>query len=198
MKKLLITLALAAMAFSSVSAQGVLFGVKGGISGNWIPKTNINPDDRVLPNTGFYGGISGAFDISDQTFVQTEVLYARKGISTRGATFGNKYWRKIGYIQVPVMLGFKMADEDFRFMIGPEFGFCIGNKVYDSATIVSPASASDVKKFNMALAIQTSYLIYEGLGIDFKIDYAFTRTFTGNDNGRNLCVQLGVSYLFGY
>ena len=198
MKKFVITLLLACIAFSAASAQEFLFGVKGGVSGNWIPKTNINPDDKVMPNTGFYGGVSGSLDISDQTFVQAELLYARKGISTKGTVFDNKYWRKLHYIQLPVMLGFKMRDDDLRFMIGPEFGYCVGNKVYDSATIVTPASASDVKKFNFALALQTSYLIYESLGIDFKVDYALTRTFAGDDNGRNLSLQIGLSYLFGY
>ena len=198
MKRFIITLLLVCTAFSAVSAQGFLFGVKGGLSGNWIPNTSINPDDKVMPNTGFYGGVSGSFDISDRTFVQAEVLYARKGISTKGTVFENKYWRKLHYIQVPVMLGFKMVDDDFRLMVGPEFGYCAGNKVYDSATVVSPASASDVNKFNFALALQTSYLVYEGLGVDFKLDYAFTRTFSGGDAGRNLCIQVGVSYLFGY
>lgn len=198
MKKLFITLVLALMAFTSVSAQDFLVGVKGGFSGNWIPKTNINPDDKVLPNAGFYGGLTGTLDLSSQSFLQAEVLYARKGISTRGETFGNTYWRKLHYVQVPLLLGFKLMDDNFRFMVGPEFGYCLGSKVYDSAVTVSPASASGYKKFNFAVALQTSYIFWEGLGVDFKVDYAFSKTFEANDAGRNLCLQIGLCYIFGY
>lgn len=177
-------------------AQETHFGIKGGISGNWIPKTNINPDDKVLPNTGFFGGVAGSFEFGGSTFVQTELLYARKGISTKSEFDETKYWRKLHYLQLPVVFGIITSDDRMKIMAGPEIGYCIGNKVFEERGFQSPASADDVKKFNFALVIQTTYMILDALGVDLKVDYALTNTFTGNDKGRNLCVQIGLSYWF--
>lgn len=198
MKRLFLTIALTLTAFTGSFAQDLYFGVKGGISGNWIPKTTINPDDKVLPNIGFYGGAIATYEFAGDLFLQGEVLYARKGISTKGETFNNKYWRRLHYLQVPLLIGAKLGDERFRLMAGPEFGFCLGNKVYEEVAMTSPATADNVKSFNFALAVQTSYMILDQLGVDFKMDYGLSKTFTNNDDGRNLCVQIGVSYLFGY
>lgn len=196
MKKIILTLALAVAAVTSVSAQEVFFGVKGGISGNWIPKTNIDVEDKVLPNIGFYGGVACSWEFNDMAFLQTELLYARKGISTKNQLLGTKYWRRLHYLELPIMFGIKAAGDRFRFAIGPQFAYCVGNKVNDE-TWYSYSIAENVRKFNFGIVLQPSYLVIDQLAVDLKLDWSLTNTFEDSDIGRNLCLQLGVTWWFG-
>lgn len=196
MKRSLIIL-IALLTGIGASAQEFNFGVKGGVAANWMPGTYLDPGDRARTNVGFYGGIVGALDFDRSIFIELEALYARRGISTSNELLG-KYSRNISYIQVPVLAGFKLSDDRFRVMVGPEFGFCVGNKVKSDA-IYNPASIGEVNPFNLSFVLQTTYLIVDMLGVDFKFDYGINRTMRNakDDRGRNMSLQLGLSLYFG-
>ena len=195
------TIAIAALlmlfagAFCAKAQNDFSFGVKGGIAGNWLPGTTIEPDDRVSANFGFYGGVTGALDFSYNIMMQAELMYSRKGVNTTGALYGNKYERRLHYLQLPVMVVVKLADENLRLMAGPELNYCLGTKVYQDA-IFDPTSAVDYNRFGCGLVIQASYLVAGGLGVDFKVDYGLTKALK-EDDGRILSLQLGLSYTFG-
>lgn len=202
--KSFLTIALALLVGTSAFGQGFHFGVKGGVSGNWMPGTNINVDDYPIMNVGFYGGVTGTLFISDMTFLQAEALYTRKGVSTNSELTG-KYSRNISYIQVPVFFGLALGSDDaLRFMLGPEFGFAVGNQVVTNAAL-NPAGGDKYKPadFNFGIGLQVSYFITDGLAVDLRFDKGFTKTLkpaastTIEDKGTNLGVMLGVSYMFG-
>lgn len=206
MKKLLTVLAAAIFMSATASAQYFNFGVKGGVAANWMPGTQIDwysglgpaGTDRVLPNIGFYAGVSGTLEMDGSFFPQIEILYSRKGITTNNDIFG-KYSRDISYIQVPLLAGFKLSDDRFRVTFGPEFGFCIGQKVkYGNQYEVDPASLGNPKPFNFAVALQATYLIADGFGVEAKFDYGVTTTLDEpGDRGRNMSTQIGICYYFG-
>ena len=190
---------------AGANAQEFHFGIKGGVAANWMPGTSITfisglpvASDRVLTNVGFYGGIVGNVEFNGSFFPQIELLYTRKGITTNNDVFG-KYVRNISYIQMPVLAGFKMADDRLRIMIGPEVALCVGEKIkYGNEFEIDPSSNGPSQKFNLAAAFQITYLIAGGFGVDAKFDYGITRTLQDEkDNGRNMSVQLGFCYLFG-
>lgn len=202
--KSLFTIVLALLMAVSASGQGFHFGVKGGISGNWMPRTNINIDDTPVMNVGFYGGVTATLFLSDMYFLQAEALYTRKGVSTNSELTG-KYSRNISYIQVPVFFGLALGSDDaLRFMLGPEFGFAVGNQVITNAAL-NPAGGDKYKPadFNFGIGLQVSYFITDGLAVDLRFDKGFTKTLkpaastTIEDKGTNLGVMLGVSYMFG-
>ena len=202
--KSFLTIALALLVGTSAFGQGFHFGVKGGVSGNWMPGTNLNIDDYPIMNVGFYGGVTGTLFISDMTFLQAEALYTRKGVSTNSDLSG-KYTRNISYIQVPVFFGFAVGSDDaLRFMVGPEFAFAVGNQVIQDAPL-NPAGGSHYNPapFNFGIGLQVSYFITDGLAVDLRFDKGFTKTLkpavstTIEDKGTNLGVMLGVSYMFG-
>ena len=189
---------LSLMIGSRVSAQEFNFGVKAGIALNRINWTNLIPGDRVVPNVGFYAGVAGNLDLSDLVFGQMELLYARKGINTRSEIVG-KYSRNISYLQLPVFLGFKIGSDDgLRLMLGPEFGFCVGERI--SGFVDNKKAVADMAApFNLAIAVQVNYMFTEEVGLDFKVDMGITKTFRDEkqvDNGRNLSLQLGLCYFF--
>ena len=198
-KRIILLTVLTLMIGTPVIAQDFRFGAKAGVAGNWMKRTLIEPDDRVVPNIGFYLGVAGNIELSDLMFAQAELLFARKGISTRNEILG-KYSRVISYIQLPLFVGFKLGSDDLRLMLGPEFGVCVGNKVISDA--YNPSSVGTVRPFNLAIAAQINYMITDEFGVDFKVDMGLTRTmkvpeFEGRTTeGNNLSVQAGVCYFF--
>lgn len=198
-KRIILLSVLALMIGAPAFAQDFRFGAKAGVAGNWMKRTLIEPDDRVVPNIGFYLGVAGNIELSDLMFAQAELLFARKGISTRNEILG-KYSRNISYIQLPLFVGFKLGSDDLRLMLGPEFGVCVRNKVVADA--YNPSSVGTVRPFNLAIAAQINYMITDEIGIDFKVDMGLTGTmkvpeFEGRTaEGNNLSVQAGVCYFF--
>lgn len=198
MRKLLLSV-LCVLCCASAFAQSEFYvGLKGGIAGNWMPHTTIMPDDKVLPNFGFYGGATFTYDITEFISAQTELLYSRKGVTTRGQVNGNKYVRNIHYALMPIYFSMRLSDDRCRVMIGPQFGYAIGDKI-KSESFIEPAAASELNRFNLALAIQATYFVTDELGVDVKVEQAFTKTFKDStDKGRNACVMFGICYRFGW
>lgn len=204
LRKIYLTVALALiMGMGAFAQDGVGIGVKGGISGNWMPGTWVDDFDTPTTNVGFYGGLFGFAELSDTMFGQIELLYTRKGVSTNNEASG-KYARNISYIQLPLLLGFKMRDDSINIAVGPAFAYCIGNKV--KADWFNPSSAAEVAPFNLSAIVQARYAITESFGVDLRFDFGLTRTFKpstelaeyrGPDKGHNSSVQIGVSYMFG-
>lgn len=204
--KVLGTIALAlSLSAGAFAQEGFVFGVKGGIQGNWIPGTLIDANDKVVPNFGFSGGVFLMRSFSDMVFGQAELLYSRKGVSTSKMDSGSKYMRTIHYLQLPVLVGFKLSDDRFFLMLGPELGYRLGTNVKDGSVIPDPSSVGTVNPFYLWFALQSTYWVTDALGIDVKGDFGITRVFKedakilgATDKGRNLSLSIGVSYRFGY
>lgn len=201
MKKLFAAVILSLMVGTAASAQDFNFGVKGGVAANWIPGTVIDGFDRPTTNVGFYGGLIGDLNFDGSVFVRLEALYARKGISTNGEFPDSKFTRNISYVQLPLLAGFKLSDDRFRIMFGPEFGFSIGDKIKCNSLLEEDLYLyGKPVPFNLALALQTTYLIAGNLGVDVKFDYGITKTFKDTpveEKGRNMSLQIGICYIFG-
>lgn len=203
-KRIILLTVLALVMGTTASAQDFRFGVKAGVSSNWMPGTVITSFegiafDRVVGNFGFYGGVAGTLDLSDAIIGQAELLYARKGVSTKSDI--NRYSRNISYIQLPLLFGVKFGGDNGRVMIGPEFGYCIGNDVISD--IPDPSSMGSPRPFNLAIALQVGCFITDNLSVDFKADTGLTRTMQDaivngtEDKGRNVSINLGLSWFFG-
>ena len=64
-------------------------------------------------------------------------------------------------------------------------------------------SSNECKPFNIALAVQSNYMVADLVGLDLKFDWGLSNTFkpgmygeSVNDNGRNVTIQVGVCYMF--
>lgn len=198
-RKIFIT-ALALMLGAGASAQGLNFGVKAGVTANWIPGTYGDLGDDPATNIGFYGGLSATHDFASNLFLQAEALYARKGISTVNPILG-KYTRNISYIQVPLMVGVRTYGDHLRVMAGPALAYCLGTTV--KSDVYNPASLGSPRDFDLSFVLQTTYLVAENLGVDLKFDFGITPAFKDAaiagtvDEGRNSSVMIGFSYFFG-
>lgn len=206
--KYLISTLLALSFAASVSAQSPFdLGVKGGIAMNMMPGTTAILYDEFIPNVGFQGGAFSTFYFSDNLIGQMELLYSRKGVRTVNHTpeaiglSKDIYARNIHYLQVPLLIGLDgLADGDFRIMTGPEAGILLGSHIRTNTSTIFDDEDFGLNDFNLAWALQTTYFVTDALGIDFKLEYALTRTFIKEtrDAGHNAAVQVGLSYRFGY
>lgn len=188
-----LALVLGASAFAQVE-----FGAKAGMTANWIPGTYADLGDDPATNIGYYGGLTASLDLSRSAFLQAELLYIRKGISTENPILG-KYARNVSYVELPVLAGYKKGN--FRLMAGPAFAYCIGNTV--KSDTYNPASLGVPRDFDLSVVCHTSYLVTDNLGVDLGFDFGVTRVLKDAvigetmDKGRNSSVTVGLSYYFG-
>lgn len=198
--KKLILIAIALIAGVSAYSQEFNFGVKGGVTANWLPGTYTDVGDKAVTNIGYYGGLALRCGFSGPVFAQLEALYARKGIRTTNPILG-KYSRNISYIEVPLLAGLTFQNDRLRLLLGPEFGFCTGNKI--KADNINLSSIGKPRPFDLCIVIQPSVGITDNLAVDLKFDVGLLRVFENasigdtRDRGRNSSVMLGVSYFFG-
>ena len=181
-------------------AQNVIFGVKGGLSAAWLTNTVLKGDETVFPHNGLYAGGTATFDLTDNIILQTELLFATKGHSDKDLQEVH-YSRTLGYLQLPLLAGYRFNRKDYTVMVGPELGYLlfsrtkVGEKKLDSTSECSP--------FNLALALQTAYMVNYNFGIEMKFEWGMTHTFKPgmygekvDDKGRNVALQIGVCYRF--
>lgn len=242
MKKL-ITIVIAALTLSSVAfaadrdayEKRFRIGPKFGVASSWL--TQRMPFDvwdgvenRKLPSVAGYAGVSFEYEFIDDFILQLDAMYVGKGHNHRAEYLGlsydhtwvYKYQVTLGYVQVPLYIGYRFMDDKISLMVGPEFGVNIygHSKLQpnaDSPKDIRPrwlpteTTKADVKKgvnpFNIGIGLQASYMFWEGLGLDLKICWGLNNTFANNDfkfietkasdfKGHNLTVQFGLSYKF--
>lgn len=180
------------------------FGIKGGGSINMMPWTTYDVGDRPIVNGGFYGGGYASVLVSDYWFLQADLMYARKGVSTRSEIQGD-YSRNISYIQLPVYVGWDISGEGrYRAMTGPGLGIYLGDSVHYSSPGQHPSSVgNECQPLNLFWVLQGDVAITDALLFEIRADIGLTRTFKSggvlnDDKGRNASVSFGLCYRFGY
>lgn len=222
MKKLLVC-ALVALAFGWSASAQIEWGLRAGVSGNWIPKTFVlSPSSKVYPYPAFFGGVTADFDISSDFIIHSELIYSGKGHSAEtyiedymlnsnervgpGVAFKNRY--QLHYLQLPVLVGARLADEHCYVALGPELGYLLAANI---KSIVAPdkgtdqTETTDIKDacvpFNLGVALQAGYFFTDNLGLDIKLEWGVTKTFSdleslGDSKGHNTSVSIGLCYKF--
>jgi len=205
LRKVIFTIALALSLSAGAYAQSPFqFGIKAGGSLNMMPWTTLDVGDRAVVNGGFYGGGYAAALVSDYCFLQADLMYARKGVSTRSEIQGD-YSRNISYIQLPVYVGIDIGGHDrWRAMTGPGLGIYLGDSVKYSSPGAHPSSVNnECQPLNLFWALQGNVAITDALLFEIRADIGLTRTFKSggllnDDKGRNASVSFGLVYRFGY
>jgi hypothetical protein len=154
MKKLLILSCIILGTFAAKS-QKLGFGVKAGL--NFSKLSNDVSTMRGGENaTGFVGGVFGRASFLG-FFVQPEVLFSQRKGSFTSNVDSTAVTNTLSYIDIPVMVGYKLAF--LRFNAGPNFQFLTGAKQKSNDASKDPNFSKD--NFNSsAVGFQA------GLGID--------------------------------
>jgi hypothetical protein len=133
MKKFIVAL-VALVGFSSLQAQGVKYGVKGGLN-----IANLNVDEAGFPSTSsianFHIGGYAEIMLNKKFAIQPELLYSMQGAKFdflfddgAGNLYDTENTFKLSYINIPLM--FKYYPESKFFLeAGPQIGFMTSAKL---------------------------------------------------------------------
>lgn len=208
MKKTFILISLLS-AFSSLYAQELEFGVKGGISNNTIQisdmkSLDVATDANNTYNFGLYGRLK---IIGIGLYVQPELIY-----NTRASNFSLKtpttlnpsltqiFSHKANYVDVPVLVGWKFL-KLFRVYGGPNFQFLLNQNT--DIPNVTGLTKEDLKKNTTGIQFGVGLDLLK-LRADVKYDFNTSdmgSAFRYNGNAPTLkngmiMIQIGIK-LFG-
>jgi hypothetical protein len=181
MRKIILPIVLLATGLFA-QAQTLDFGLKAGL--NFSQMTNNRPDlyTGTANATGFLGGAYGRVGILG-FFAQPEVVYSQRKGAFTSKVDGTAVINTLSYVDVPVLLGFKLAF--FRINAGPNFQFLVNAKQSASDLAKDPNFSKD--NFN------SSSIGYQaGVGIDLmklSLDLRYDGNFGSLGNEVNIAGQ---------
>ncbi|PRY84775.1 porin family protein [Mongoliibacter ruber] len=185
MKFQLIGLLCAIMMTSTLQAQHVNIGLKGGLNAFNIDGGNF---DQKL---GAHFGLLGHVHLTEKFGLQPEIYYSMQG-GKIGNTDNNL---NLGYINVPVLLQY-MFNNGFRLQAGPQLGIlATANTVAGNTTV---NVKDNYKNMDWGLGIGASYVHPpSGFGVDARYNHGLTNISENTSlDYKNRGFQLGVFYLF--
>lgn len=171
MKKLILSF-LVVIAFGTVNAQDMKFGVKAGAN-----FSNLTGDADVDGRTGFYIGGLVDFGISEKFHVQPEILYSMEGGKDA----------ELDFVRIPIMAKYYLMD-GLNIQAGPMLGFKIGAE--DGLDEVT-------KSFDYGLGFGAAYELPIGVFFDLRYNLGLSNIsdFDGEDVGTT-AFQVGLGYRF--
>lgn len=171
MKKLILSF-LVVIAFGTVNAQDMKFGVKAGAN-----FSNLTGDADVDGRTGFYIGGLVDFGISEKFHVQPEILYSMEGGKDA----------ELDFVRIPIMAKYYVMD-GLNLQAGPVLGFKVGGEEFtDEAT----------KSMDFGLGFGGAYEM--PIGVFFDLRYNFGMTNISDVDGFDVGTsgfQVGLGYRF--
>lgn len=154
MKKIILTLALAAGFAGAASAQGLKLGLKGGVNLSSFSGTDSTPFGYKY---GFSAGGIANYGFTDMFSVQAELLYSQKGTNSdlkfdkfnagTGISASGNLKQTLQYIDIPVLLKINTGDEGkgLFFELGPQASLAIAQRTFsDDASVKAIALATSL------------------------------------------------------
>ena len=211
MKKIVSLIVLLAAMTMTAQAQGVKFGVKGGVN---LTKMTFSKDVYSSDNqAGFYVGptlkislpLSFGIDIAalyDQRSSKVDMIDVKdapannEGVTQLSSL--NTYDIKQKSIQIPVNVRYNIglgSEAGIYLAVGPQFGFPVGDKVYNTAV-----GEYRLKDANLSLNFGAGVYLLEHLEVGFTYNLAAGKSgeFTGyrDIDTHNNAWQIGAAIYF--
>ncbi len=197
--KILIATFLFTTALSEVNAQKRVFhgGLLGGLTMSQVQNDNSGGFNKL----GLYFGSYILTEFNDKWIGEIGMNYAGKGSKETSRDKNdvfNKYVMRLGYIEFPVLVKFRI--QKFDFELGPSFGFLIHSKELDQYG--EQQSPTEFEKFELAGIIGVNYMFNESLGINIRSQTSILPIRKPNDgvyytNGQaqyNIVISFAVRY----
>jgi opacity protein-like surface antigen len=169
------------------------FGVKAGGNLATVKRDNsFGTDDKH--RIGFHMGFLAEKDISQKTYIRSELFHSRKGSKIYDSSSGMNYSRDSDYLNLPLLIGYRLSPA-ISFYFGPELGYALGH---------SKDYANDHRDFDFGLDGGILYNLTSAFALDLRYTYGLvkmgniqsTSGTTPIYDGQNRVAQLGVNYYF--
>ncbi len=207
--KLLFVIVLIAI-INGIHAQGVCFGIKGGLNLENITGlthgygvVGVTENESAKMTFGFHGGVFADFWLNEHWAIVPEILYTTGGSKkTIKYTFDGVTYSKTGtiglsYIQFPVFVDYKF-NSGVYLEAGPYAALMVGvtsnyTTTGDNGSSVQVISSSDTSNNNLDLGLGAGigYRFNMGLGFNFRYNLGLTAVYkdTRFDNAGVLSTQ---------
>lgn len=190
MRKYLAVLVVLVATSSSVFAQEVNIGIKGGLNSYTIGGDDTDDIDGKL---GYNVGLLGHIHLSERFGLQPEIMYSTQGAKASDGNGDVKI--SLDYINVPVLFQY-MYDNGFRIQAGPQVGFLTSAKAKADGVTVDLDESFNTIDFGLSLG--ASYVHpASGFGVDARYNLGLSNI-NEDDSSKNYNrgFQIGVFYLF--
>ncbi len=218
MKKVILS-AIAVFVFGLANAQGVEFGVKGGLN-----VANVSGQENGKSLYGFSIGAFAEIKISPKFAIQPELLYSMQGTkystttsSSGGGGFSftstDDVKAGLNYLNIPIMAKYFVI-EKLSVQAGPQFGFLLAfdrtsnsssSTTFAGVTKVSSTSSSSSDKSKLSsidfgFNLGAGYDITEHFSADLRYNIGLTTINENSINGisdiKNNVFSLNLGYKF--
>lgn len=215
MKKLLaLLLIIGGIFLEHAYAQNVRLGIRAGVNRSDLADYAVGVDAR----TGFTASMPISIYIADFLALQPEISYSAQGAKSQyqlfldGVNLVNvEQVDKLDYINVPLLLLFKLANTGGYLSAGGQAGYLISAK--SDATYIGSNTPSDqeidvadyLEEIDYGFLLGAGWEFRNGLIIDFRYYLGQQEVLTEEvmleelflPNGKNKVIQLTAGFMFG-
>ena len=196
----------ALFAATSMSAQSLEFGLKGGLnfsneSGNTVVKNYIGSDDHKM-KTGFHVGAVANYRINPKFALEADLLYSMQGykdkmtVEAEQIINNENFTVTSHYLTLPIAAKFYPVD-NFYVECGPQVGYLLSKKgKLDNWDNDNPFTSDVNKKFDFGILGGLGYEFDNGFLVEARYVHGLTGTMKDIDGHKNRNVQISVGYLF--
>lgn len=192
MKKLIMVLSIAILAYGTTNAQSISFGAKAGLN-----LANIVGDDVESLNMkiAYHAGAVAEIGISEKFAVQPELLFSVQGATDEDDLAGTtvNYDYILGYLNLPVLAKYYVT-EGLSIQAGPQVGFNLMSdwKIDDTKTDVKDITNS----VDVGVAVGVGFRTASGLFIQGRYNMGLTEIYE-DVKANNAVIAIAVGYFFG-
>jgi len=209
MKKI-ITLTAALLLSVASFAFNPQWGVRAGLNLASLSNHGTVSDYSHALRPDFYAGASmevpnilGFFDL------RTELSFSKQGNRTKSKLNEEVFANRSAYLNLPVMLEYKMLDDKLAFLLGPQVGLCFGGKNIrrdSGSTTKVNWERGQYTRFDFGIVLGAAFTFYRNISVECRYNLGLTNAYRGNlpfsigeYNGvthANRVLQIGLSYAF--
>lgn len=215
MKKILLFASFTVFALTTIQAQEMSFGVKGGLN---FAKVSYSESEAPKMDmlTSFHIGAFLEYPITSEFSIQPELLYSAQGAkyseseSYEGMTYSVEMKLKLAYLNIPVMAKYYVMD-NLSLEAGPQIGLLLSAKADGKMSYsgmgdgVSESYSQDVKdnfkKIDIGVGLGASYHLDMGISIGARYVLGLADISDdgeGSGSVKNNVIQVSVGYTFGH
>ena len=191
MKKVFVSLLIIFLLSYSVSnAQGFHLGIKGGTNNSLLTGNSFSDGF----NWSFMAGAFAEINFTSKWGIQPEVLFSQVTSQT-ASNFSDAYQEginskdiKLQYLNIPILLTYKLPIPILSLQLGPQFGTLLNN---NSSITTNGANAFKSGDFSMVVGAQVNLLMFKG-GVRYVYGFTNINNITDADTWKTRTIQLYV------
>lgn len=177
MKKLIL-IVFTSIICTSLSAQGLDFGIKAGAN-----FATFSDATGFSNKTGFVFGVFAGAKLGESVGLQADLLYSQQGAKFDGGEID------LNYVNVPVVLKYYIT-ESINLQAGPQFGFVVDDNFKEL-----PGSIAEAESFDLTGVAGIGFELPLGIRASGRYHFGLTKV-NKSDGGKNAVFTLALGYSF--